>query len=141
MAIRSRTTHYSTSKRFRGQLVTASFCVSKRAIRGLHPRRPDVSSRNWLRARSSMCRSRWHRSGGGLLALLGAILSVVGCTQKMALQPYYRPYTPSDVFADASSARPIPADTVARGHLADDSLLFTGKDSNGKDADQFPYPI
>jgi hypothetical protein len=63
------------------------------------------------------------------------------CTQKMALQPYNRSYTPSDVFADGSSARPLPADTVARGHLQDDTLLFTGKDGNGQDSSEFPFPI
>lgn len=66
---------------------------------------------------------------------------LVACTQKMAVQPYNRPYTPSDVFADGSSARPIPADTVARGHTQDDSLLFTGKDSNGQDSTSFPFTI
>jgi hypothetical protein len=64
-----------------------------------------------------------------------------GCTQKMAVQPYNRPYTPSDVFADNSSARPIPADTVARGHEQDDALLFTGKDTTGQDSTEFPFPI
>jgi hypothetical protein len=59
----------------------------------------------------------------------------------MAVQPYNRPYTPSDVFADGSSARPLPADTVARGHIQDDTLLFTGKDSTGQDSDEFPFSI
>src|SRR5690348_1024092 len=65
---------------------------------------------------------------------------LVACTQKMAVQPYNRPYTPSDVFADGSSARPIPADTVARGHTQDDTLLFTGKDSDNQDSTTFPFP-
>jgi hypothetical protein len=65
----------------------------------------------------------------------------VACNQHMAVQPYNRPYTPSDVFPDGSSARPIPADTVARGHVQDDPLLFSGKDSNGQDSTEFPFPI
>jgi Cytochrome C oxidase, cbb3-type, subunit III len=73
--------------------------------------------------------------------LLGAALMLSACTQKMAVQPYNRPYTPSDVFADGSSARPLPADTVARGHVQDDTLLFTGKDSTGQDSNEFPFPI
>jgi Cytochrome C oxidase, cbb3-type, subunit III len=78
----------------------------------------------------------------GAVALgVGAALIMSACTQKMALQPYNRPYTPSDVFSDGSSARPLPADTVARGHLQDDSLLFTGKDSHGQDSNEFPFPI
>lgn len=66
---------------------------------------------------------------------------LIACNQKMAVQPAYRPYVPSEVFPDGSSARQIPADTVARGHLQDDTLLFTGKDANGQDATMFPYAI
>lgn len=66
---------------------------------------------------------------------------LVACNQKMGEQPAYRPYQTSDFFADSTSARPVPADTVARGHLQDDALLFTGKDANGQDSTQFPYPM
>jgi mono/diheme cytochrome c family protein len=78
---------------------------------------------------------------GAALALLGGVLMTVACNQKMAVQPYHRPYTPSDVFADGSSARPVPADTVARGQIQDDTLLFTGKDSVGQASTEFPFPI
>jgi mono/diheme cytochrome c family protein len=80
-----------------------------------------------------MFRSSW-------LLLLAMGLVLAGC-QKMAVQPTYRPFRPSDFFADGTSARPIPGDTVARGHLADDTLLFTGKDSSGQDTTEFPYVI
>jgi hypothetical protein len=82
----------------------------------------------------------WTNLGVGS-ALVGLAMLTAGCTQKMAVQPYNRPYTPSDVFADNSSARPIPADTVARGHEQDDALLFTGKDTTGQDSTEFPFPI
>jgi Cytochrome C oxidase, cbb3-type, subunit III len=94
-----------------------------------------------------MCRPspRAGRAGPAWRSFLGAAgltaLLLVACTQKMALQPYQRPYTPSDVFADGSSARPLPADTVARGQVRDDTLLFTGKDANGQDSTVFPFPI
>jgi Cytochrome C oxidase, cbb3-type, subunit III len=71
-----------------------------------------------------------------VVALLG-----LACTQKMAEQPSYRPYQPSAQFADGTSARPIPADTVARGHAREDALLFTGKDGTGQDSQEFPFPI
>src|SRR5919199_6113265 len=74
-------------------------------------------------------------------AVAGAVLVAVGCNQKMAVQPYYRSYTASEVFPDRSSARPLPADTVPRGHVADDGLLFTGKDSSGQDSTEFPFAI
>jgi hypothetical protein len=73
-------------------------------------------------------------------AVLLAGVLVAGCTQKMVQQPSYRPFQPSDQFADGTSARPLPADTVARGHLRDDTLLFTGS-INGQPADEFPFPV
>jgi hypothetical protein len=81
------------------------------------------------------------RRRSALVVVVVAAALVLGCTQKMTQQPYYRPYSPSEVYADGSSARPVPADTVARGHEGDDSLLFTGKADNGQDSTQFPFPI
>jgi mono/diheme cytochrome c family protein len=66
---------------------------------------------------------------------------LIGCNQRMAQQPRYRPYQPSDSFSDGTSARPLPTDTVARGHLDDDVLLYTGKEANGQDADELPVPV
>jgi hypothetical protein len=77
-----------------------------------------------------------------MLCVLGACaLLLVACRQQMFQQPSYRPYQPSSFFADGTSARPVPADTVARGQLRDDPLLFTGKDASGQDATEFPFPI
>ncbi len=78
---------------------------------------------------------------GGLMVIVGVGLLLMSCTQHMAVQPRYQPYQPSDLFADGTSARPLPADTVARGHLQDDTLLFTGKDANGQDGTQLPFPV
>lgn len=72
-------------------------------------------------------------------ALLATAVLAMACSQKMAEQPSYRPFQPSDQFADGTSARALPADTVARGHLRDDALLFTGQD-NGQEVDQLPFP-
>jgi hypothetical protein len=79
---------------------------------------------------------RQARLAGGALAML----LLVACRQQMADQPRYDPLEPSAFFADGQSARqPVP-DTVARGQLRDDTLLFTGKE-NGQDATRFPYPV
>lgn len=51
----------------------------------------------------------------------------LGCQQDMASQPRYDPLEPSGFFADGRSARPLLADTVARGQLLDDSPIVTGK--------------
>lgn len=82
-----------------------------------------------------MSQSSWSAAVLAALALLAT-----ACYQKMAENPRYDPLEPSSFFADGSSARPLPADTVARGHLRDDSLLFTGK-VNNEPVDQFPFPI
>lgn len=55
-------------------------------------------------------------------------------------QPKYIPLRQAAFFGDDRSARPIVAGTVARGHLDDDALLYTGK-TGGKDADVFPFPV
>jgi hypothetical protein len=73
--------------------------------------------------------------------LLGCALVTLACNQRMGQQPRYEPYEPSEIFADSASARLLPADTVPRGHLRDDMLLFTGKDDNGQDSAEFPFPI
>jgi mono/diheme cytochrome c family protein len=71
----------------------------------------------------------------------GWALLTLACTQKMAQEPRYRPFQPSEFFADGSSARPLPADTVARGQLRADALLYTGKDASGQDTAELPAPV
>ncbi len=88
---------------------------------------------SWSKAHGLFC--------SGSAAFVGCVLLGIGCTQQMAVQPSYRPYRPADFFSDGTSARPLPADTVARGHLRDDTLLFTGKDAGGQDSSLFPMPI
>lgn len=82
------------------------------------------------------------RSVLAILLLLGV---VVGCNQNMTFQlmgtqPKYLPLAPADLFPDGQSARPMVPDTVARGHLQDDVLLYTGKQEN-KDSTVFPFPV
>jgi mono/diheme cytochrome c family protein len=59
------------------------------------------------------------------LAWFVAALALTACTQKMALQPSYRPFQPSDQFADGTSARSQVPDTVARGQLVTDAQPVT----------------
>ena len=55
-------------------------------------------------------------------------------------QPKYIPLRESTFFGDLRSARPLVGGTVARGHLRDDTLLYSGK--VGKvDAAVFPFAI
>ena len=74
-----------------------------------------------------------------LVSLVSAAFAA-GCRQDMHNQPKYIPLRESTFFSDARSARPIVAGTVARGHLEDDELLYTGK-LNGTDSAMFPFAI
>ena len=67
-------------------------------------------------------------------------LALAGCRLDMHVQPKYKPLDQSSFFDDDRSARPVIPDTVARGHLRSDELLYTGK-VNGALADTFPFPI
>ena len=78
---------------------------------------------------------RWHA-----FLLVGLVLIVAGCAQKMANQPKINPLSQNDFFADGQSARPIPPNVIARSDSYDDELLTTGK-INGQFADEFPFPI
>jgi Cytochrome C oxidase, cbb3-type, subunit III len=73
--------------------------------------------------------------------LLLSLLLLSACRQDMHDQPKYVPLRPSDFFADGRSARPITEGTVARGHLNDDTLLYTGKGADGKPSNEFPMPV
>jgi mono/diheme cytochrome c family protein len=55
-------------------------------------------------------------------------------------QPKYKPFAQSDFFADRRSARPLVDGTIARGHLRDDAVLYTGK-AGGKPVDAFPVAV
>jgi mono/diheme cytochrome c family protein len=72
--------------------------------------------------------------------IVAAALVFSGCRQDMHDQPKYIPMRESTFFADLRSARPLVEGTVARGHLRDDELLYTGK-VNGADAAVFPFPV
>jgi mono/diheme cytochrome c family protein len=55
-------------------------------------------------------------------------------------QPKVRPLQASTFFADGRASRPLPEDTVARGDLRGNELLFTGR-IGGVVADAFPFAV
>src|SRR5437762_9251349 len=75
----------------------------------------------------------------GVLVLLLAV-SGLACRQGMYNQPKMRPYRRS-AFFEGSSARPIPAGTVARGHLDEDSSYFAGIGLDGKLVTDLPSHV
>lgn len=77
----------------------------------------------------------------GIVPVLAAVSFLVlcsACRQDMHDQPKYIPLRQSPFFGDERSARPLVAGTVARGHLRDDTLLYTGK-IGGTDTTVFPF--
>ena len=53
----------------------------------------------------------------------GLVLLLAGCDQSMTVQPRNRGYSSSALWPDGTSARPLPAHTVARGDLARDAAI------------------
>lgn len=73
------------------------------------------------------------------LALVSG-LALMGCQQKMATQPYFKPLEENSYFADGRASRPIEPNTVSRGDLREDDALYTGK-VDGELVDEFPISI
>jgi mono/diheme cytochrome c family protein len=65
------------------------------------------------------------------LAALLAAVALAGCRQGMFDQPKKEAYEASPFFADGASARPLPANTVARGQLRADRGYHFGMDDAG----------
>ncbi len=76
-----------------------------------------------------------------LVASMAALALLSACDlQDMYRQPKTEPFMPSPVFSDGTSARPLEADTVARGQLRTNEVFYTGK-LNDKDVDTLPVPL
>jgi len=72
----------------------------------------------------------------------GALLAAAaGCRQDMQDQPRVDPLESSAFFSDGRASRPEVEGTVARGHLHEDRLFFTGKDAEGKPVEEMPFPV
>lgn len=96
-----------------------------------------------LKIRANTRLLRPGRPGALFAAYAAAVCGVLllsGCRLDMHTQPRYNPLDQSSFFGDERSARPVVPDTVARGHLHTNELLYTGK-VDGKIVDAFPFPI
>ena len=78
-----------------------------------------------------------HKIAAALAILL---LFTAGCRQDMHDQPRYKPLARSSFFEDGRASRPLVAGTVARGHLHEDTRLYTGKDGD-EPTTKFPFSI
>jgi mono/diheme cytochrome c family protein len=75
----------------------------------------------------------------GLAGIVGLLAS--GCRQNMHNQPKTEPYEESDFFPDGVASRPLPAGTVARGYLREDTALYAGVDAQGQPVAALPLPV
>ncbi len=76
-----------------------------------------------------------------VLALAVAALAAAGCRQGLYNQQKMKPFRPDPIFADGTSARPLPAGTVARGFLRNDRALDFGQDPDGKFVTEIPVTV
>ena len=89
---------------------------------------PENREQAWV-ARVSMLRpGKGIRQTSHILAsaLIFALVLLSGCRADMQNQPKMYPQRGSELFADHRSARPQPANTVARGQMLSDSFFLTG---------------
>jgi hypothetical protein len=75
-----------------------------------------------------------------LLAATAALL-FAGCRQGLYNQQKLKPYLPSSLWENGSSARPVPAGTVARGFLREDRAYETGVGRDGKFVTELPMTL
>lgn len=66
-------------------------------------------------------------AAAGALAL---VLCCAGCHRDMRDQPRYEPLEASSFFSNDMASRPLVEGTVARGHLNEDEVFFTGKEGD-----------
>jgi len=75
------------------------------------------------------------------LPLMGLLVLLSACRQDMNHQARYEPLKESEFFPDHSTSRPIPAHTVARDQLRENTVLYTGHLPNGEFANVLPLPL
>jgi len=84
-------------------------------------------SRELHRLKSVLRESRGPQSALRTALLLGIVaLSLTACRQDMQDQPKYKYLRSTEFFTDGRSARPLVENTVARGHLNEDTAFYTG---------------
>ncbi len=73
------------------------------------------------------------------VVVLGLLVS--GCRQDMHDQPKLQPLEGSSFFDNGMASRPLPAGTVAYGHLRDNTHMWQGKDASGELVDRLPMTV
>ena len=92
---------------------------------------------NWKLAIGSLSASS---AGLRVLLVVASSIALTACRQDMHDAPRYEPLEASAFFDNGGSARTLVANTVPRGYLREDELLYTGKVS-GQVANMFPMAV
>ncbi len=79
-----------------------------------------------------------HTAAVYALALSALLLLATACRQDMHDQAKYEPLEASSFYANGMASRPLIANTVPRGFLREDTVLFTGLDAAGSPAAIYP---
>ena len=79
-----------------------------------------------------------HRSSVLLVAVALSAALLGGCRQDMHDAPYVEPFEQNDFWANGAANRPLPAGTVARGLLKDDTHYWFGRDDANQLVDTLP---
>lgn len=74
------------------------------------------------------------------LTMALVVLTAFGCRRDMFVQPKSDPLKASDFFADGGASRPLPAHTIARGHLELNEALYAGKNGTNE-VSSLPLPL
>jgi len=79
----------------------------------------------------------------GLAIFTGALFLLMGCQASgdMIYQPYNRPLSQNDLFADGRSARSLVSGTIPQTDQKVDDPAITGLDANGQPLTIFPVPV
>jgi mono/diheme cytochrome c family protein len=80
-------------------------------------------------------------TAGRVLLAASAALLLAGCRQGLYNQQKLKPYRPSTLWENGSSARALPAGTVARGSLGEDRVYEAGVGPDGKFVTEFPVTL
>jgi cytochrome c553 len=79
------------------------------------------------------------RSLSPIFYLLTALV-LLGCRREMFRQPKENPLREDTFFSDQGGSRPLPAHTVALGHLDEDTAFYNGQIGTNL-VSEFPFPI
>jgi Cytochrome C oxidase, cbb3-type, subunit III len=111
-------------------------------LRAKENRKLAADARRWTQIRPEcLIGVHWRSSAAPYAVILLPLIALfASCRQDMHDQPKYKPLAESAFFEDQRASRPLLPGTIARGHLREDTRLYTGKEGDDP-ITTFPLPI